>query len=143
MGIGPLTVGFEALPEFDFIGNARRRRQRRRRQGRQRDSAELTSSIRAPQPGRRAGNEIACNDDAGGGALARVTFTATEEQSYWIRLVSFALPGDYELIISCGGAAGDIDVFDHACYLECVSGPGGGVMNGCEVLDLDWIVTTT
>ena len=54
------------------------------------------------------GTEIACNDDTGG-LLSLVTFTATAGQSYWIRLASIGLAGDYDLNISCSGVPANDD----------------------------------
>ncbi len=33
---------------------------------------------------------------------------------------------------------GDVDVFDFAAYLGCITGPAGGVPEGCEAFDLDF-----
>ncbi|MCH8147819.1 MAG: hypothetical protein IH987_07470 [Planctomycetes bacterium] len=49
------------------------------------------------------GNEMVCNDDTDG-TLSKILFAVTSGQSYWIRLASIAVPGDYDLNISCSGA---------------------------------------
>ena len=31
----------------------------------------------------------------------------------------------------------DVDLLDFACFVDCFTGPGGGILPGCEVLDFD------
>ena len=39
--------------------------------------------------------------------------------------------GDYD-------ADGDVDLFDVAEFIGCVTGPGGGLETGCAIFDMDW-----
>ncbi len=31
----------------------------------------------------------------------------------------------------------DVDMFDFACFVDCMTGPGGGLLPDCEGLDFD------
>ena len=55
-----------------------------------------------------SGNELDCDDDTGG-LLSQIEFSVTMGQSYWIRVASIGLPGDYDLNISCASAPNNDD----------------------------------
>ncbi len=73
------------------------------------------------------GTEIACNDDTGG-LHAEVSFDATPGQSYWVRVASFGVPGDYDLNIKCR-IPGDmncdmvVDINDVPLFVQALVAP--------------------
>jgi len=69
---------------------------------------ELSGTIGQPDAGVQAGGEF----DLSGG--------------FWFELAPTDCNDD-----------GIIDLLDHASFTRCLAGPGGGVPNGCECLDVD------
>ncbi len=53
-----------------------------------------------------------------------------DDRSFTITPGDAGLPGDFD-------GDGDVDIFDFSAFLDCVTGPGGGVPPGCATFDFD------
>ena len=49
---------------------------------------------------------------------------------FWNSSAGGATPGDCD-------DDGDVDLIDYACFIDCLTGPGGGLLSGCDPFDTD------
>ncbi|MHC4063147.1 MAG: hypothetical protein ACYSUI_01395 [Planctomycetota bacterium] len=106
-------------------------------------------SVHSGCPGTSA-NEIACNDDACGSFDSSITIGVVTGETYMLRVSGYnGNAGDFVLTLegpACdpGGPIagdldgdGDVDLDDHALFFDCMTGPGGGMLTGCDPADID------